>query len=132
MYMKVSGETRICMGPNKNPVVRANDDSQKQGKRLHRSLSASLSGRRIRSLEGEPRALELQARGFLTSRLATVFEFELDGSGQPTQGQSARAGYRLRSLWALRNNTQNTTVMRTSPAAVRGVNQGSGIDLSER
>ena len=74
--------------------------------------------------------LSCKPRKCLTSILTIVFELDLDGIGQPKQEQGARADYRLRSLLALRNKTQNTTVMKTSPAAVRGVNRGNSIDLS--
>lgn len=68
--------------------------------------------------------------GELLTSMLTI-EFDLNGSGQPKQEQSAGAGYRLKSLRALFNKTQNTTVMRTSPTAVRDVNQGGSIDPPE-
>ena len=47
------------------------------------------------------------------------------------QKQGGRVGYRRRLLWALRNKTQNTTVIRTSHATVGGVDQGGNTDLSK-
>jgi len=52
----------------------------------------------------------------LTSRFITVSE--LDGSGQPTQKQSARVDHRRRVLRALCNKAVSTIVIRTSAAAM--------------
>ena len=53
---------------------------------------------------------------FLTRKFIIVFE--LDWGGQPTQRRSVRVDYRLILVRALRNKAQNTTVIRTSPAAM--------------
>lgn len=45
--------------------------------------------------------------------------------------QSTRVSYRWTLVSALRNKTQNATVISTSATAVNGVNEGSDINLPE-